>query len=76
MDRSEAIVYALAVGLSAVQDAVENHGRAIGLLMLVLPGLRLFRGLQNWMDRQDPKLVDAPLTRDRYLYFEDPPDGP
>ena len=74
MDRSEGVVYALAVALSALQDAVEHHGRDIGLLVLVLLAVRLFHTVQTMLDRQDPKLVDAPLTADRYLYYEEPSD--
>jgi hypothetical protein len=64
--------------IAAVFEAIAANIGHLVVPLLALLVMQVFFAVQNWMDRRDPKLMAAPLTRERFMYFDEhgPPPAP
>ncbi|MEU4621934.1 hypothetical protein AB0G04_18415 [Actinoplanes sp. NPDC023801] len=68
---SVAVDYLATRTVAAVFEAVAANIGHLVVPLLALLAMQVFFAVQNRMDRRDPKLAAAPLTRDRFMYFDE-----
>jgi hypothetical protein len=66
-----AVDYVATRTVAAVFEAVAANIGHVVVPLLALLAMQVFFAVQNWLDRRDPKLVAAPLTRERFMYFDE-----